>query len=286
MTLSYIYKITNKFNGKVYIGKTTYTVNYRWNQHISAAFSDKEKDDYNFLLHKAIRKYGAENFLVELLEEVREEDLSNREIYWIDHFNSCILEENSHGYNMTYGGEGSLKINREEIFRLWNDGFGSLEISKQTGHYNQSIKRILKTLDNYSKDIDFARNTGNTVYQYDENGRLIRSYPSISYAAKQVGIDPSMINKCCNGSKQSCAGSFWSFSPEDKFEPKKLTRWRPLPVLQYSLDGELINRYDTLSAATRAMGKKQSRFIKECCEGKRKEMYGYIWKYEESVMNG
>ena len=30
MTLNYIYKIVNKINGKVYIGKTTYTIAYRW----------------------------------------------------------------------------------------------------------------------------------------------------------------------------------------------------------------------------------------------------------------
>ena len=73
MTLNYIYKIVNKINGKVYIGKTIYTTAYRWNQHISAATSDKEKDDYNYLLHKAIRKYGVDNFTVEVIEEVEDE---------------------------------------------------------------------------------------------------------------------------------------------------------------------------------------------------------------------
>lgn len=280
MTLNYIYKIVNKTNGKIYIGKTTYTIAYRWIQHISAATSDKEKDDYNYLLHKAIRKYGTDNFTVEVIEEVEDESkLSSREMYWISHYNSCILEEGSNGYNMTYGGEGASKINKQKIYQLWNDGFGSLEIAKQTGHHSTSVKNILETLEGYSKEIDFARNTGNTVFQYNENGELIGSYPSISYAARQVGVDPSMINKCCHGEKQSTAGFFWSFSAEQKFEPKKLKTWCAYKVGQYTLKDEFICEYNSLSEATRAMGKKQSRYIKECCEGKRKEMYGFIWKY-------
>lgn len=48
---------------------------------------------------KAIKKYGKENFIIELIEEVRTEDLDNREKYWISYYNS--YEE---GYNCTKGG--------------------------------------------------------------------------------------------------------------------------------------------------------------------------------------
>lgn len=180
---------------------------------------------------------------------------------------------------MTYGGEGASKINKQKIFDLWTQGYGSLEIAKQTGHLAFSIRKVLDTFEDYSKEIDFARNTGNTVFQYNENGELINSYPSITYAARQVGVDPSMINKCCHGEKQSAAGFFWSFSAEQKFEPKKLKTWRAYKVGQYTLKDEFVCEYNSLSEATRAVGKKQSRYIKECCEGKRKEMYGFIWKY-------
>lgn len=200
-------------------------------------------------------------------------------MYWISYYNSCILEENSNGYNMTYGGEGASKINKQEIFQLWSEGFGSLEIAKQTGHLAFSIRSILNTFDEYSKEVDFARNTGNTVFQYNENGELICSYPSISYAARQVGVDPSVINKCCHGQKQSAAGSFWSFSSEEKFEPKKLKTWQAYKVGQYTLQDDFICEHKSLSDAARAMNKKQTRCIKECCEGKRTNMYGFIWKY-------
>ena len=50
----FIYKITNKVNGKSYIGQTRNTVEFRWRQHYKA------KDNKYF--HRAIQKYGKENF--------------------------------------------------------------------------------------------------------------------------------------------------------------------------------------------------------------------------------
>ena len=52
-------------------------------------------------------------------------------------------------YNMTYGGEGVSKINKQKIYQLWENGLGSLEITKQTGHHSTSIKNILELLNYY-----------------------------------------------------------------------------------------------------------------------------------------
>lgn len=68
--IGYIYKITNKVNNKVYIGQTRYTVEFRWRQH------QHKKDNTYF--HNAIRKYGAQNFMVETLEECSIEKLDER----------------------------------------------------------------------------------------------------------------------------------------------------------------------------------------------------------------
>lgn len=280
MTLNYIYKITNLINGKIYIGQTTYTIKRRWEQHISASRTNPDKKDYNFLLHKAIRKYGENNFSIELLEEVPEEkDLSSREIYWINFYKSCILEEENNGYNMTYGGEGTSKINKQEIYNLWNEGLGSIKISKITGHCISSIKKILNTFSEYSKEVDHVRNTGKIVYQFNEKGELLNSFPSITNAARFVNVDPSVINKCCHGQKQSAAGFFWSFNSTEKFSPKQLKTWQAYKVAKYTLEDEFICEYPSLKAAIESLNKKQSKYIKECCEGKRKNMYGYIWKY-------
>lgn len=50
-----------------------------------------------------MRKYGIENFSIEVIEECKEEDLILREAYWIQFYNSY-----NDGYNMTEGkGEGN-----------------------------------------------------------------------------------------------------------------------------------------------------------------------------------
>jgi len=93
-----IYKITNKINGKIYIGQTIKSLNARISNHISDALANK----YNVHFHSALRKYGADNFEWGIIAECDDIDELNRlEIYfigWYDTYNN--------GYNMTMGGEG------------------------------------------------------------------------------------------------------------------------------------------------------------------------------------
>lgn len=91
----YIYKITNKVNGKAYVGKTTDTVQVRWEEHLK---DSKRKRCVNRPLYRAIGKYGADAFAIETLEEADLDVLSEREIYWIEYFNTY-----SDGYNATSG---------------------------------------------------------------------------------------------------------------------------------------------------------------------------------------
>ena len=57
--IGYIYKITNRLNQKAYIGKTIYTVEERWQEHIRDSKRDRCKDRP---LYRAMNKYGIENF--------------------------------------------------------------------------------------------------------------------------------------------------------------------------------------------------------------------------------
>lgn len=117
----YIYCYTNLTNQKKYIGQTN---NYqrRINEHKSCSFNPKSVN-YNNLLHKAIRKYGHENFLIELLEELpnaTQEQVDEREAFWIKEKRSLF---NQNGYNLLEGGKGNVHrsfLTKEQIIDIKN----------------------------------------------------------------------------------------------------------------------------------------------------------------------
>lgn len=85
---------------KNYYGQTSKTLEERWRGHLRAV----KRGTQSYHLHRAIRKYGEQNFIMELMEEVAIKVAANeREMYYIDKDNT--LEE---GYNLTKGGEGSF----------------------------------------------------------------------------------------------------------------------------------------------------------------------------------
>ena len=90
-----VYKITNKINGKVYIGQTIRPVEYRFNRHMNDALNNIL--DTHFA--RAIRKYGKDSFIIEEIDNAQTQDeLNQKEQYWIRYYNS--VEE---GYNETDG---------------------------------------------------------------------------------------------------------------------------------------------------------------------------------------
>lgn len=91
-----IYRAENKINGKIYIGKTVYSLEFRINAH-----AHRTAQPFSY----ALKKYGRENFDISIVDEAKTEtELSTKEREWIKKCN-CRAP---HGYNLTDGGEGSL----------------------------------------------------------------------------------------------------------------------------------------------------------------------------------
>lgn len=94
-----IYKITNLINGKNYIGQSI-NIDKRIKEHFWK--SECQKDiSYNSALHSAIRKYGKENFVWEVLEECNVSEIDEKEQFYIQQYNSLV----PNGYNILIGGQ-------------------------------------------------------------------------------------------------------------------------------------------------------------------------------------
>lgn len=126
-----IYRFTNLVNNKKYVGQSINEDGSRYRNHMSAVYN-QNNSEYNSPLHRAMRKYGKENFKYEILiSGISDIDLLNQlEIYYIQENDSLI----PNGYNIEIGGKnysrpktqeekekltwGQAKLTKEEIVEL------------------------------------------------------------------------------------------------------------------------------------------------------------------------
>lgn len=123
----FIYKITNKINSKTYIGQTVQPLNIRWGQHKNSSSGCRA-------LKMAIKKYGSENFQIEILEECSSlKELNQREERLIKSFNSLA----PNGYNLLSGGLN--KRHSRESRELIGSYHKGKEVSDKT---KEKLRRI------------------------------------------------------------------------------------------------------------------------------------------------
>ena len=138
ISMGYIYSITNKINNKKYIGKTEYDNPIkRWQEHL------RDSERFDRLLYRAIKKYGKENFIFEILfSDLYGEELCQKEIETIKEYNTYLS-----GYNATLGGDGTsyiLEEEKHEIMIDYNKGMSTYKIAQKYNHDRSTISRILK----------------------------------------------------------------------------------------------------------------------------------------------
>lgn len=212
--MPYIYKITNIINNKIYIGKTLATVEKRWKEHLSTY--QKETENHR-PLYSAMKKYGIDNFLIDTIEECDVDQLSARERYWIEFYQSF-----KHGYNATLGGDGKPYIDYELVKITYKKLQNITDTAKKLGISRESVSRILSVLNEQKlsgQEVNRIKN-GKPVNQYDINGNYIQTFPSIKSAAISIGAiksnkdrgAASHIRNVCIGKRKTAYGYKWTFS--------------------------------------------------------------------------
>ena len=151
-----IYKITNTLNGKTYVGQAvSHILNHkryrpyghegRFRCHVSEAFSSKKNQSH--YLNNAIRKYGVNEFVVELIECCEIIDADEREIKYIKEFASLY----PNGYNLKNG--GNVFTHSDESKRRVSTGVVNYFKDKKLERF-KNIKQIDDDVEKYIKPLN------------------------------------------------------------------------------------------------------------------------------------
>ena len=211
--MAIIYNITNLINNKVYIGETIRSLNARWTQHKNQAFCKKS----NRYLYQSMRKYGLENFKIEVLEYCFIEDRFKREAEYIKQYNSLI----PNGYNNIMPIKASNPQMVETIIQEWEKGYSIIEISNILHIDAKQISNYLKGSGVTDEDIKIrkkekAKNrNGKIVYRFNITGEFIDSFASASEAARKLLFNHASISKCCKGDLITYNNYIWLYNEED-----------------------------------------------------------------------
>lgn len=153
MRICYIYKITNKINGKIYVGKRK-----------APEGKQPLEDSYmgsGIRLFEAYNKYGKENFSKDILEEGFPEEYSNeKERFWIAQLNSTDPEI---GYNLTFGGDGGnlTALLTEDQRQEWIRKSHSHKVSEETKKKrSESMKKLRAERGKNWRESDIPWNKG------------------------------------------------------------------------------------------------------------------------------
>lgn len=176
MEMIYIFKvycITNLINNKKYIGITSRDIKVRFQEHCSHNHT---------LIYDAVKKYGKENFNIEILENnISEEEIDKRERYFINKFNTLV----PNGYNLSTGGISNKNLNNITKQKLSEMNIG---INNPRCH--------------------------NYILQIDKNsGKILNKFGSAREAARYLGNETKNvnINYCLRGKQKTAYGYIWKY---------------------------------------------------------------------------
>lgn len=248
-----LYLITNLINEKKYVGQTNQQKGYlsRFKEHCKCA----EKYDGNIsVLHKAIHKYGKENFTVKLLmHNISEDKINFYERLWIEKYNTYY--GNHQGYNMTLGGSGTVGY-------IFTDD-SKLKQSNASIHY----------WENLSKE-EYENECKRRSDYWSGKPKSFMHRKHLSESRVKSGIAKGKNN------------GFYGKQHSDKTK-QAIGEKNSKPIGMYDLvTGELLLTFDSTYKAVEYLltnNKTKNKYaasrISKICRGIDKSAYGYSWKF-------
>lgn len=270
--MGYIYKIINSVNEKIYIGQTKNPIKYRWQHHLWKG-RNPDKPDNDYPLYRAMRKYGTFNFSIEQIEEIPDNLLNEREIYWIKEYNSCV----PNGYNCDLGGAGVSKFDHQEILNYFLTT-GQKNASKTAQHFKCSLITVLKILEKNNLE---GQGQYQPIYQIDlKTGEILQEFNSLIEARQQLNIGRTQLWNAVNGQAKTAGGYAWcKIQDYDNFILENCIDKKKVKVLCK----ETNQVFESASAAVKWLKENcYSKYhshanILKVCDGLRKTAYGFHW---------
>lgn len=303
--MSYIvYCYTNNLNNKKYIGITSRSLEERERNHIYES-RNKSNKCYNSPFKRAIRKYGIQSFNKEILDIVDTlEEACELEKYYIEKFQTYYKYKNSNGYNATIGGEllqmpkdRVVQIDKEtlDVIKTWNSiseaehTIGGSIYEVVNDHTRQAInsywfyERYFDQIkDSYKESI---RIDNNYICQISSERKLIKIWSGSNVISRELGISQGNISSCCIGIREMSNSCYWCFYTDflDNNFPIYNRKTHKKKVVQFSLDGELLNVYESVEQAAEIMSVGFGDISRACTN--HTSSNGYLWR-RASEYNG
>jgi predicted GIY-YIG superfamily endonuclease len=288
-----IYKATCKKNGKIYVGKTNDFERRKWEHEV-------RKNDH--LFSRALQKYGTENFEWSILESGIQtlNESNDRERYWIKYFRSYFRWPDSNGFNMTRGGDGGSDWNLKKVAAYTLDGklIRTFNTITECAHYygiagtssisivcNDNSRSCDGKMFQYFEDLPPKQitpyipdsNTKVPICRLDLNGNFLETFSGIVDAEK-AGYSRTGIIGCAKGIYKTSLGFQWCYQTDlKKVIGKPVDPVKRVCVVQYSLDGLFIERYNSCAEAARKNNFKTYKTIHKALSSKSHIAHGYKW---------
>lgn len=220
-----IYKITNKINGKYYIGQSK-NVEKRMIYH---KWDSKKKDKKDWPLYRDINEYGIDNFTIEVLEECSEEELNDKEFYYINKYDATNPKK---GYNFCSNpisfkdkrlreitSKRAKKTIKEFNEKAWKNKEYREKMSEQSRKLQIERLKNPEYLAEKTEQLKKATDKMKLrVGKFDKDGNLLEVYPGLRIAERANNLPNDSVGKVCRGVKyRKTAGGFvWKFLPEEE----------------------------------------------------------------------
>jgi group I intron endonuclease len=203
-----IYEFVNKINGKIYVGQAK-DFKSRLRCHKYHTKSNKKNSPF----YAALKKYGWDNFIINIIEKCDVEMLNEREEYWIKEKN-CLYP---YGYNLMKGGNQyemsdetkkkisesrkGIKFSDKHIENLKKSHIGN-KLSEETKKKLSEINKGKIHSEDTRLKLRYSNPNRKEVGRFDNSGNLVCKYESIKEAARILECNVGHLSECCRGKRK------------------------------------------------------------------------------------